>query len=195
MAPTSTLAERRKTFRAAPRRQWAVQLLRPQGAVAVDSVNISDGGLCVRLPEMLEVRSLVRLLVRAEASAAARAQQALECTGRVAWVVQRLDLRAIPPFLFDVGIEFVNPPHALRQVLGPRGRAAGLPRSTAHAPHVLETATLKGRAHTARLERAPRRPQPWHLMVFVEGVPCLSARYASAAAARAAWAQFKRRNK
>lgn len=194
MVPTSTLAERRKAARATSRRQLAVQLLRPQGAMAVDSVNVSDGGLCVRLPEMLEVRSLVRLLVRAGASAAARAKHALECTGRVAWVVQRLDLRDIPPFLFDVGIEFVNPPPALQRALVPRGRAVA-PPAALRPTRVLETATLKGRTYTARLERAAAHPQPWHLMVFVEGVPCLSVRHASAAAARAAWAQFKRRSK
>lgn len=194
MAATSTLTDRRKTLRTLPRRRLAVQVLRPQGALAVDSVNISDGGLCVRLPEMLEVRSLVRLLVRAGASAATRAKQALECTGRVAWVVQRLDLRALPPFLFDVGIEFVNPSQALQRVLVPRGGAVTPARVTSGI-HVLETVTLKGRTYTARLERAPGRPQPWHLMVFVEGVPCLSARFASAPAARTAWAQFKRRSK
>lgn len=186
MASPSTLAERRKTLRAAPRRRLAVQLLRPQGAVAVDSVNVSNGGVCVRLPEMLEVRSLVRLLVRAG--------QVLECTGRVAWVVQRLDLRAMPPFLFDVGIEFVNPPPALQRVLVPHYPPALAPRAAA-GTHLLETTTLKSRTYTARLERAADRPHPWHLTVFVEGVPCLSARYASATAARTAWAQFKRRSK
>jgi hypothetical protein len=187
------VSERRAGARLNAPRRMAIRVLRPEGPLPARSVNVSDGGLCVRLAEILEVRSQVRLLVSASMSAAQPSLRSLECTGRVAWVVQRLDLRALPPFLFDVGIQLENPPPLLRQFLQVRPSAAA--RRPGTPARVLEIAALKGRVHTARLERTTGHPQPWHLMIFVEGVPCFSGRYASALRAREAWAQFKRRGR
>ncbi|MBI1992263.1 MAG: PilZ domain-containing protein, partial [Candidatus Omnitrophica bacterium] len=111
----TSLRERRKFPRHEPPPRFDASLLLPQGAVPAHSINVSEGGLCVRLEETLEVRSLVRLqLTPVEGSGSGRGQRPMECAGRVAWVIQRLDLRSAPPFLFDVGVEFVDPPPLLR---------------------------------------------------------------------------------
>ena len=131
--------ERRKFSRDESHPSWEVNLLRSGHLVAADGMNFSKGGLCLRLQEVLEVRSVVRLQftparpgdgprrsgVRSgseekrvdEASGLLKASRGLHCSGRVTWVIQRLDLRNAPPFVYDVGIEFVDPPPALRQFM------------------------------------------------------------------------------
>jgi len=127
MTLTSPPIEERRAFvRNEPPPQLAINLLQARRSIIADSVNFSEGGLCLRLRELLEVRSLVRLQVssflreneplRAKTDAL-RGRRAVQCTGRVAWVIQRLDLRDSPPFLYDVGIEFVKAPPMLKRLM------------------------------------------------------------------------------
>ena len=44
-----------------------------------------------------------------------------------------------------------------------------------------------------RLERSPGPRPGWHLIIAVDGVPCLSERYGSERAAKSAWDAFRRR--
>ena len=174
--------------------------------MTINSVNLSEGGLCARLDELqdpLEVRSLVRLQLTPARGGAAehranernspvRLARSVECTGRVAWVIQRLDLRSTPPFPFDVGIEFVDPPHVLRQFLNQRSDVTPLKGQTVREKR-LESAVIRGRHFIPRLEREPNHSPHWHLIVSVDGTPCFSGHYPSDRAAVAAWATFKRR--
>ena len=131
MAVTSTpIQERRRSIRGEFPPRFGIELLNPQRSVPPDGVNVSEGGLCLRLQEVLEVRSLVRLQI----TPTTKAPHAVTCTGRVAWVIQRLDLRTAPPFLYDVGIEFVDPPAMLRHLVAQRGvRPPSPKRPSAHA--------------------------------------------------------------
>lgn len=190
----TTLQERRKFPRAECLPRVTIQLLHPDGPVSTDSINVSGGGLCFRLRRTLEVRSLVHLLL-SNGTVSVRGPRSVECTGRVAWVVQRLDLRDSPPFLYDVGVEFVDPPPSLRQLVAQAG--ATLDRlNAADAQRAQKTVapwTLRGRCFVPTIEREANREEPWHLVVMVEGVPCFSGRYASQRIALAAWARFKRK--
>ncbi len=182
---STTIQERRKFIRSDPASRFTVQLVRPEGPLSADYVNCSEGGLCLRVQQTIEVRSLVRLELMREP-----AGRRMHCQGRVAWVVQRLDLRGMPPFLFDIGIEFVNPPPAIRQLLAQRaGRL-----SSVNGPHVkaLEPSVIRSRRYVPQLQREPGRDQPWHLVVSLDGVPCFSGHYASARTAVAAWNTFRR---
>lgn len=174
--------------------------------MTINSVNLSEGGVCVRLDDMqdpLEVRSLVRLQLTptrvgmsesraGDRSSGLRLSKRVECTGRVAWVIQRLDLRSTPPFSFDVGIEFVDPPHVLRQFLNQRSEITPLKGRTVREKR-LESAVIRGRHFIPRLEREPNHAPHWHLIVSVDGTPCFSGHYPSDRAAVTAWATFKRR--
>ncbi|HEX9781056.1 MAG TPA: PilZ domain-containing protein [bacterium] len=191
---TKTMTERRRFSRSGSGRPLGVSLLQPRPSGAVDGVNVSEGGLCLRMEEALEIRSLVRLEVSSEREAFARSRQPLQCRGRVAWVVQRLDLRDRPPFLFDIGIEFVDPSPLLREMLGlldiAPGTSGSLPSAAPRkglAP--LVTAT---RAFVPQLVRESGPPIRWHLAVFADGVPCFSQRFPSQRAAIEAWGRFKR---
>jgi hypothetical protein len=160
--------------------------------MTINSVNLSEGGVCVRLDDMhdpLEVRSLVRLQLTPTRVGMSKR---VECTGRVAWVIQRLDLRSTPPFSFDVGIEFVDPPHVLRQFLNQRSDVTPLKGRTVREKR-LESAVIRGRHFIPRLEREPNHAPHWHLIVSVDGTPCFSGHYPSDRAAVTAWATFKRR--
>lgn len=188
---SSAVQERRRFTRAELPPRLAIDLLRPDRQLSVDAVNISEAGLCMRLEERLEVRSLVNLQLTPSRTPANRAAKPVRCEGRVAWVIQRLDLRDTPPFLFDVGIEFSQPPALLRQMM------TGLSRAPRKAPAArtlsLAGADIRGRQYVPRVERTSGHAQPWHLVISVEGVPCFSERHASAPAARAAWLAFRRR--
>ena len=179
-----------------------------QGAVpvVVDSVNLSEAGMCVRLREMLEISSALTLRLFAEAN-----KPPVTCAGRVAWVVQRLDLRSRPPFLYDVGVEFINPPNRVRQLLVRRGgaprqafrsrpdggsftgtggvQAAARPQRAGRAGASL---MIRGRCYLPRLQREGSREGAWHLVVWVDGIPCFSRRYASEREGVAGWEQFRR---
>jgi len=166
-----------------------VHMLQPQGVIAIDRVNVSEGGVCLRLPTMLEVRSLVRLQLTPNDGPAGRLRP-VECTGRVAWVTQRLDLRNIPPYLFDIGIEFVRPRRSIHRWLTD-GQPAGRGRMREHA-RGLEPATIHGRRYIPRLESDGARESRWHLIVSVEDVPCFSRRFPSERTALAGWMRFRR---
>jgi hypothetical protein len=140
---------------------------------------------------MLDVRSLVEMEVTPEGAAKRRP---LKCTGRVTWVVQRLDLRDAPPFLFDTGLEFVDPPAPLRQWVSQYAGPSQPAARRVTQPKWLEPATVRGRAYHPRLTKVPDRPDGWHLVVSVDGVPCFSEHFASERAAAAGWAKFKRRH-
>jgi len=172
----------------------AISLLHRSGPIPANSVNMSEGGLCFRVEETIEVRSLVRLQLTLEGLGSTRGQRPMECAGRVAWVIQRMDLRPAPPFLFDVGIEFVDPPPMLRQVLAQQGSALGRPEGRSAQDHerTLEPAAIRGRQFVPRLTRQANQPSRWHLIVTVDGAPCFSGRYPSRRAATAAWTRFKR---
>jgi hypothetical protein len=116
----------------------------------------------------------------------------VRCTGRVAWVIQRLDLRERPPFLYDVGVEFVDPPPMLRQLMAQQGIALAALRGRSVRERPLASSVIRGRQFVPRLERASNHPLRWHLVVTVDGVPCFSHHYPSKRTAMAAWATFKR---
>ena len=194
MALTSTsVQERRKFPRHEPPPRFDVSLFQPQGAITAHSINVSEGGLCFRLEETLEVRSLVHLqLTPVEGVGSGRGQRPVECRGRVAWVIQRLDLRNTPPFLFDVGVEFVDPPPLLQQWMAqPAGSVSAL-KARSSRQQKLEPSVIRGRQFVPRLERDSHHPPRWHLVVSVDGVPCFSGRYPAERAALEAWEQFKR---
>lgn len=191
---TRTLTKERRQFtRAAWPAAVGINLLQPSGVGPIDRVNVSEGGLCLRLPAMLEVRSLVRLQLTPGNSLAGRSRR-MECTGRVAWVTQRLDLRDMPPYLFDIGIEFVNLPKSVRRwLLQQEGRPAG----TGRRPGVAQDARLtpvvaRGRWFTPRIASDGARQARWHLIITVDETPCFSRRYPTEREALAAWERFRR---
>ncbi|MBI2885207.1 MAG: PilZ domain-containing protein [Candidatus Omnitrophica bacterium] len=179
--------------RGALRLPWVKRVeVNRQGAVpvAVDSVNLSEAGLCVRLRETLEISSAVTLRLFAEAR-----KPPVTCAGRVAWVVQRLDLRSRPPFLYDVGVEFVNPPGPVRRLAVRLGTSSPASSRAARAPSSsrgVESLMIRGRCYLPRLQKEGSRQGAWHLIVWVDGVPCFSRRYASEREGVAGWKQFKR---
>jgi hypothetical protein len=194
MALTSTAVQDRRRFarlEAPPR--IVIDLLQSDRRLPVDAVNISEAGLCLRLEERLEVRSLVNLQVTPGRRGPARAGRPVRCEGRVAWVIQRLDLREAPPYLFDVGIEFADPPAFLQRLISPRGRCQPT-RAQASARIVpLVPAQIRGRQFVPKLERTPGSKPEWHLIVSIDSVPCFSERYLSERAAKAGWETFRRR--
>ena len=193
MSVTSApIHERRRVLRGEWPARFGVNLLKPQGAVTAEGVNMSRGGMCLRLQEVLEVRSVVRLQLNPEGPGGSRLPRPLECLGRVRWVVQRLDLRSAAPFLYDVGIEFVEPPAGWGRAVTPQARAEGEGKARSVRQKTLAPAVIRRRTFTPALERSLHRPDPWHLIVSVEGVPCFSRRYASERDAMTGWAAFKR---
>mgnify|MGYP001583795237 CR=1 FL=1 len=184
--------ERRRSGRRTVAKRVGIQLLHQRRSIAANGINISEGGLCLRLEEELQVRSLVRLQFTPERLRTLPAGLHLVCTGRVAWVIQRLDLRPIPPFLFDVGIEFVDPPAAVRQFIARQAGEFAVAKESLPRERVLETATVRGREFVPRLTRITTASLPWHLIVTVDGLPCFSGHYPSERATLKAWAQFKR---
>src|SRR3989338_3876527 len=153
MAFTSTAVQDRRRFsRVEVPPRLAVDLLQSDHRLTVDAVNISEAGLCLRLEERLEVRSLVNLQLTPPRSGAVRNVRAIRCEGRVAWVIQRLDLRDEAPYLFDVGIEFADPPAFLRRLVIGRGSR---PVSRLPAAHTVPpaSAVLRGRGYVQRPER------------------------------------------
>ena len=191
--------ERRRAARGDLPARFAINLLRANRSVTVSGVNVSESGICLRIQEILEVRSLVRLQLTASrqgeerpAARGGRGPRPVQCAGRVIWVVQRLDLRESPPFLYDIGIEFVDPPASLRQLMA-RQSGATSPAASAPAIRPPEPARIRGRIYVPTIEHTDNIPLPWHLVVSVDGIPCYSSRYPSSRTARTGWEQFKRR--
>lgn len=187
----SLLQERRRFSRTGPSGRVAVNVLHPATSTAPSSVNVSEGGLCLRLQDMLEVRSLVRLQLT-QGDSHVRKERSVECTGRVAWIVQRLDLRDSPPFLFDVGIEFIQPSRMVRQLLTQGGQRLALGKPHPVRMRTMEPVTARGRCFIPRLQREANHALHWHLVVSVDGTPCFSGHYPSERVALAAWAHFRR---
>jgi hypothetical protein len=187
MTVKTAVRERRQFTRTGNLSHVAINLLEPRAVRQVSHVNYSEGGLCLRLEEALEVRSLVRLQV-SRTGTDETADRPTELTGRVAWVVQRLDLRNAPPFLFDVGIEFIQSGR-LRHLSALAAGSNARKVRTSHSK-ILEAATVRGRVFMPGLERDTSAR--WHLVVSVEGVPCFSGRYPTEREALAAWAAFQR---
>ena len=190
-----TATQERRHFSRAP---WpgvlGINLLQPQGVIPVDRVNMSEGGLCLRLPTTLEVRSLVRLRLTPARAGATEGLRPVECTGRVAWVTQRLDLRDMPPYLFDIGIEFVDLPRTWHRWFTQQDGSAMPVRDRASGrAKWLQPTVVNGRRFLPMLECDGIRQPRWHLIVSVEGAPCFSQRYPTERAALEAWMQFKRR--
>ena len=184
------IQERRQSGRNGFPPSFAVSLIEPHRAVPASGVDLSKGGVCLRLQEILEVRSLVQLQLTPEGRGPVRGQRSVMCAGRVKWVVQRLDLRHMPPFLFDIGIEFVDPPVALRHLIAQRGIPPGAAKARVVTEKQLTPLVIRGRQFVPRLERAGSPPR-WHLVVSVEGIPCFSAHSPSRRAAIAGWIRFK----
>ena len=180
---TRTATERRKAARTANPR-FGIGLIQEESLVPATSVNVSSGGLCFRIRQALEVRSIIRLRLTPESSPSQR----VDCKGRVAWVIQRQDLSDAPPFYHDIGIEFVDPPSALRQFVAASG---GRPERATRASSPPE-AEIHGRRYVPRIERDTGHESPWHLIVLVDGTPCFSGRYGTKRAATTAWNKFRR---
>lgn len=154
------------------------------------SLNLSEGGVCVRLEQELAIHARVAMRILATPR-----RQPLECHGRVAWVIQRLDLRTDPPFLYDIGVEFINPSERLRQFASRLGVALKPPVLISTRRKPPEPATIHGRCYVPQLQQESSAPRRWHLVVTVDGVPCVSRRTATRQAALAAWEQFQRRRR
>jgi len=181
------LTDRRRDARINLQTRVEIDRPHPPARLPANSVNLSEGGMCVRLQESLELSSRVRLRLFLTP-----AKRPLTCAGRVAWVVQRMDLRAMPPFLYDVGLEFVEPSRAIRQIVLRLGLAFRRSGGRGRIPS-LSSATIHGRPYVPKLDKALSSGLPWHLSVWVDGAPCFSQRYASQRQAVQAWEQFVRR--
>jgi hypothetical protein len=147
-----------------------------------NSLNLSEGGMCLRLQAALQVRSRVRLRLFPEAS-----KKPLECAGQISWVVQRMDLRDSPPFLYDVGVQFIDPPPRLRQFALRAGVSMKAP--PVRQP-VISSVVIGRRPYVPRLDHEVTGA--WHLVVWVDEVPCFSHRYPSQREAMAGWETFQR---
>lgn len=191
---TAPVVQERRNF---PRSEFptrmAIDIVQPPLTVPNGGVNISEGGLCLRLEKALEVRSLVRfrLLPERTGSILTRDTRSVECTGRVAWVVQRLDLSNGPPFLFDVGIEFIDASEIIRRLTGQS--SSGLSKSVrvSRTPS-LEPWSSHDRQFIPQITREAQQTSPWHLVITVDGVPCLSERHKTRREAVSVLQRFKR---
>ena len=184
-----TVPEQRKASRVDLQAHVEIDIPSPHSTptalhLEANSLNLSEGGMCLRLKEALEIRSQVRLKLFPAPS-----KKPLECAGRVAWVVQRLDLRDSPPFVYDIGLEFIDPSPRLRQFASRAGvhvRAVEPVRRP-----LLEPAVFHERRYLPRLDREAVSGL-WHLIIWVDGVPCFSHRYPMQREGVAAWERFKR---
>jgi len=191
-----TVRERRKVPRVEFQGRVELDVPQLQERLEASSMNMSGGGICVRLREALDIRSSVTLRLFAQPD-----RRPLECAGRVAWVVQRLDLRHAPPFLYDVGVEFIDPPSRFfRQFASRIGLALKPPSGVSMtsrelgrraSPGAFQPTTINGRWYLPRLQQEPSSPNRWHLIVTVDGIPCFSQRYPSERKATDAWKRFK----
>ncbi len=200
---TTAVQERRRFTRNEPPPHFAINLVQSDRSIHAQNVNFSEGGFCIRLEEMLEVRSLVQMELTPEGSnngrgrvvnggGMARASRTMKCRGRVSWVMQRLDLRNMAPFLFDTGIEFVDPSPMLRQFMARYGVDLSVLKRRTVRHKTLDAFVIRGRTYIPRLERASARPPRWHLVESVDGIACFSRHYASQRAAVMGWATFRR---
>lgn len=155
--------------------------------VETQAVNLSERGLCLRVQEALDINSRLRMQLRD-----LQRKRPLACQGRVSWVVQRLDLREAAPFIYDVGIEFVDPPDLLRRLASRLGLALVVPVARNGSGRTLQPAMIRSRLHVPRLTNEPGAAKRWHLVISIDDAPCFSRRYATSAEALEAWRRFKR---
>src|SRR3989338_10112202 len=80
-------------------------------SLPTSSVNLSEGGMCVRVSHELVVRSRVVLRVFANPR-----KRPVECDGRVAWGGGRPGFPPPPPPPLHLGGGFISPPPNLRPV-------------------------------------------------------------------------------
>ena len=183
--------------RAAPRVPFhgsvTLEVLSSSLRVATQAVNFSERGVCLRVQEALDINSRLRLQLHDQ-----HRKRPLACQGRVSWVVQRLDVREAAPFVYDIGVEFIDPPNLLKRLASRLGVALVMPAARNGADRTLRPAAIRDRLHVPQLtrERSERSERGvssrWHLVVTVDGSPCFSRRYASAREALEAWRRFKR---
>ena len=188
-----SIDDRRRSIRLGYQGRVELNVRGAPSQLVADSINFSEGGMCVRLGESIDVRASVILRLFEPARS-----RPLECAGRVAWIVQRLDLREQPPFVYDVGVEFTNPSGRLRQFASRMGvtlKAGGrrqAPAGRGRADQLLEPVLIRGRRYHPRIRRETPPAGRWHLVVTVDDVPCFSQRFDSERQAVASWKQFKR---
>lgn len=158
-----------------------------RASALADSINFSEGGMRLRLQDALEIHASVRLRLFLESL-----KRPLLCAARVAWVTQRLDLRDTPPFLYDVGVEFVNPPSRLRQLALRTGVVIKIPETArAKKSTILAPVIVRERCYVPRLKHEVISGR-WHLVVMADGTPCFSQRYPTERKAIEAWERLKR---
>ena len=188
MSVPAVLDERRIASRIAFRGRVELQMSQRAHCLEADSVNVSEGGVCVRVNELLEIRSPVLLRLFAQ-----RIKRPVECEGRIAWVTQRLDLRTAPPFLYDVGVEFLRTSSRLRHFVSRIGVTVHPAAARAAAKHPsLSPATINGRTYQPQLTQDAALQHRWHVVVLVDGAPCFSRHYAAMPKAMEGWKTFKR---
>ncbi len=188
MAMSTVVSERRNAPRATVLARVEIDAQHLPGRLEARAVNLSEGGVCVRLQLGLDISSQVTMRLFAE-----RQQKPLECAGRVAWVVQRLDLRSEPPFLYDVGVEFVNPSVRLQQFAARFGVELKMVPRPVESSAAFQATMINDRSYVPTLAHEALPVPCWHLVVSVDGAPCLSQRYPTAKQAAEAWKQFKTR--
>ena len=184
-----TIPERRRVPRIDFQGRVEVDQFQARSHLQASSVNFSESGLCFRLQQALDVRSRVKLRLFA-----VMGKRPVECAARVAWVVQRLDLRDAPPFVYDVGVEFIDPPPRVRTLAakaGVTGKPLGMPMVAERGP-VLQSVTVNDRCYMPHLNRESSTANRWHLVVTIDDVPCFSQRFASTRDAVSSWERFKR---
>ena len=155
--------------------------------VETQAVNLSARGLCLRVQESLDINSRLRLQLRDQGR-----KRPLACQGLVSWVVQRLDLREAAPFVYDIGIEFIDPPNLLKRLASRLGLALAMPVARNGAGRTLRPAEIRNRLHVPQLTHERGVASRWHLVITVDGAPCFSQRYTSAREALEAWRRFKK---
>ena len=189
---TSTLAspsaqERRTAPRVPFHGSITLEVLDSSLRVETQAVNISKRGLCLRVQESLDINSRLRMQLRDLPR-----KRPLACQGRVSWVVQRLDLSEAAPFIYDVGIEFIDPSNLLRRLANRLGLALVTPAVRTGAGRTLRPAVIRNRLHIPCLTHEPGVAKRWHLVISIDDAPCFSRRYSSSSDALEAWRRFKR---
>ncbi len=155
--------------------------------VETQAVNFSERGLCLRVQEALDINSRLRVQLRDQNS-----KRPVACQGRVSWVVQRLDLREAAPFVYDIGVEFIDRPDLLKRLATRLGLSTLPPTARNGQSRLLRPAAIRNRLHVPQLVHERGAAPRWHLVITVDGAPCFSQRFASAHGAMGAWRQFKR---
>lgn len=185
-----TFQERRRKLRTPWYQRVELHVREAKIPVTSNSLDVSEGGMRLRLAGSVDVNSPLRLRLFSGAD-----DKPLECRGRVAWVVQRLDVRQAPPFIYDVGIEWVDPPAALQRLAAGAGSGAAIPKGHAHRIVHLGPIVIRERTYVAQLERESSLGDGWHLVIRADGAPCLSRRFGSEREGVAGWEQFVRQRK